>query len=242
MNLYGNPPRAIAGQKYGLQDVTESHIAGEDITPGAPVFGKEGDDNVFNAHQNVSALTASADLVAGNKLAVKVNGISGSVDFDTDTDTTLESVAEAINTDDELAELGISASVVAGSKTVTIMGDTDIEAEITVTGGATQPTFTAAKSTGMKFVGVALHEELAYREGTGFYPAHTAVNVMAHGKVYVPVAEDADAADKKAAYIVLSGSDKGKFTDDASGNYDCGCVFRSSEQDGLALLEVNGLK
>ena len=33
MNLYGNPARAIAGQKYGLQDVTESRLAAGDIEP-----------------------------------------------------------------------------------------------------------------------------------------------------------------------------------------------------------------
>ena len=65
---------------------------------------------------------------------------------------------------------------------------------------------------------------------------------MTHGLVYAPVAEDAEAADKKPAYVVLSGDDKGKFTDEPSGNYDCGCVFRSDAEDGLALVEVNGMK
>ena len=49
MNLYGTV-RAIAGQKYGLQDVVESHVAAENIEPGAALFGKVGDDRVFNAH------------------------------------------------------------------------------------------------------------------------------------------------------------------------------------------------
>ena len=87
-----------------------------------------------------------------------------------------------------------------------------------------------------------MEEERAYREGTGYYAKNTAVNVMTHGKIYVEVADGADVADKKAAYVVLSGADKGKFTDEASGNYDTGCVFCSAEQNGLALIEVNGLK
>ena len=243
MNLYGENARAIAGQKYGLQDVVESHAAAEDIEPGSALFGKVGDDRVFKAHKNVATLVASADLVTGNKLAAKVNGAElAAVDFDTDTDTTLSALADAINGNDSLADAGVGASVVAGSKTITIAGDSDVSAEITVSGGASQATFAATSSTSMKFVGVAVHEELSYREGTGFYPKHIPVNVMTHGKIYVPVAEGSEPADKKSAYVVLSGDDKGKFTDEASGNYDSGCVFRSDAQNGVALVEVNGLK
>lgn len=243
MNLYGERARAIAGQKFGLQDVVESHVAAENIEPGAALFGKVGDDRVFNAHKNVATLVASANLVTGNKLAAKVNGVAlDAVDFDTDTDTTLAALADAINGDSELSEAGIGASVVAGSKTIVIAGDSDVTASITVTGGESQATFSETATTGMKFVGVAVHEELAFREGTGFYPAKIPVNVMARGKVYVPVAEGATPADKEPAYVVLSGDEKGKFTDDSSGTYDCGCVFRSDAQDGLALVEVNGLK
>lgn len=243
MNLYGEPARAIAGQKFGLQDVTESHIAAEDIEPGAALFGPVGDDRVFKAHNNIVSLVASADLAAENSLKAKVNGVMlAGIAFDTDTDKTLAALADAINADKTLAESGISASVVTGAKTLTVVGESDIESEIAVTGGSSQPTFTAIATTSMKFVGVARHEELACKEGTGFYPKKTAVNVMTHGEIYVPVAEDAEAADKKPAYVVLSGDDKGKFTDEASGNYDTGCVFRSDAQDGLARVEVRGLK
>lgn len=243
MNLYGEPARAIAGQKFGLQDVTESRIAAEDIEPGAALFGPVGDDRVFKAHNNLVALVASADLADGNSLVAKINGMTiDGIAFDTDTDKTLAALADAVNADGVLAEAGIGASVVTGAKTLTVSGEGDIEAEITVTGGSSQPTFTATATTDMKFVGIARHEELAYKEGTGFYPKKTAVNVMTHGEVYVPVAEDAEAADKKPAYVVLSGADKGKFTDKASGNYDTGCVFRSDTQDGLARVEVRGLK
>ena len=96
MNLYGNPPRAIAGQKYGLQDVVESHIAAENVEPGAALFGKVGDDSVFNAHKNVVTLVGSADCVASNSLAVTVNGIAlDAVAFATDMDTTLAAVVAA---------------------------------------------------------------------------------------------------------------------------------------------------
>lgn len=243
MNLYGNPPRAIAGQKYGLQDVVESHVASENIEPGKAVFGKVGDDSVFNAHKNAVTLVGSAEGVASNSLAVTVNGVElAAVPFDTDMDTTLAAVVEAINGNETLSAAGIAASTVAGSKSVIVTGDSDVTASIVVTGGASQPTFTATATTDMKFAGVAVHEELCFKEGVGFYPEGIPVNVMTHGKIYAPVAEGASPADKKAAYVVLSGDDAGKFTDDSSGTYDCGCVFRSDEQNGLALVEVNGLK
>ena len=160
MNLYGNPVCAIAGQKGGLQGVTESHIAGENIEMGAALFGKVGDDRVFGTHQNVVALLASADLVASNKLSATVNDVElDAVDFVTDTDTTLSALAEAINANDELSQAGIGASVVAGTKTITIAGDGDVTASIVVTGGESQATFSATSATGMKFVGVAVHEE-----------------------------------------------------------------------------------
>lgn len=243
MRLYGDPARAIAGQKYGLQDVVESHMAAENIEPGAALFGKVGDDRVFKAHKNAVTLVGSADCVTSNSLAVTVNGVAlDAVAFDTNMDTTLAAVVEAINGNETLSAAGIIANTVAGSKSVIVTGESDVTASIVVTGGASQPTFTATATTDMKFVGVAVHEELAYKEGTGFYPKGIPVNVLAHGKIYVPVAEGASPADKKAAYVVLSGDDAGKFTDDASGTYDAGCVFRSDVQDGLALVEVNGLK
>lgn len=243
MNLYGEPVRAIAGQKFGLQDVTASYLAAEDIEPGSALFGSVGDDRVFKAHNNIVTLIADADLVDGNSLEATVNGVTlSAVAFDTDTDTTLSSLASAINSDETLSEENIVAAVVSGVKTLTITGDGDVEASIVVTGGTSQPTFSATSASGMKFVGVARHEELAYREGRGFYPKQTAVNVLTQGEIYVPVAESAQAADKKAAYVVLSGEDKGKFTDEAQDNYDTGCMFRSDAQDGLARVEVRGLK
>ena len=59
MNLYGTV-RAIAGQKYGLQDVVESHVAAENIEPGAALFGKVGDDRVLISLVSYECTTASA--------------------------------------------------------------------------------------------------------------------------------------------------------------------------------------
>lgn len=243
MKLYGEPVRAIAGQKFGLQDVTESHVAGENITPGAPLFGAVGDDTVHNAHTNTVTLVGAADLVANNVLSVKVGDVELSVNYDTDTDKTLGAAADAISGNEKLDEAGIKAAVVAGARTLVVSGEVEgVEISISVTGGASQTTFAPSPSMDMKFVGVARHEELSFREGTGFYPKGVPVNVMTFGQIYVPVVGDADIADKKPAYVVISGDDKGKFTSESSGTYDCGCIFRSDVQDGLALVELRGLK
>jgi hypothetical protein len=91
----------------------------------------------------------------------------------------------------------------------------------------------------MKFIGVAVHTELVTNKGAGFYEINDLVNVLDGGDIYVPVDEDVRPSDKQAAYIDIA---KGVFTNVAGGNYDCGCFFRSNKQDGLARVEVRGMK
>jgi hypothetical protein len=244
-SLYGDPQRAIAGQKHGLKDSTRTYCAGEKIYPGDPVFGMVGDERTcYRAHVNAVTLTASAALVTGNKVAVTINGKTLSpVEFTSSSNETLAAIVQAIGLDDSLSELGITAFVVDGANAIAIVGPgITITASAIVTGGESQATFTAAADTNMKFLGVARHTELGFKEGTGFYPPTHAVNVMDFGDIYVPVADDASPSDKEPAYIILSGDDAGKFTDAADGNYDCGAFFRGSEEDGLARIELRGMK
>jgi hypothetical protein len=139
--------------------------------------------------------------------------------------------------------LGITASVLEGLNAIIIIGPgISITASAVVTGGSSQPTFTSAADTNMKFLGVAEHTELGFKEGVGFYPPTHAVNVMDFGEVYVPVADGVNSADKEPAYIILFGDDAGKFTNVADDNYDCGAFFRGHEEDGLARLELRGMK
>ena len=243
--LYDPPARAIAGQKYGLKDNVRTYCAGEKIYPGDPIFGMVGDERTcYGAHINAVTLTASAPLITGNKVAMTVNVIAlPMVEFIGSSAETLAAIVQAIELDGGLSDLGITAFVVEGANAIGIVGPgITITASATVTGGATQPTFTAAADTNMKFLGVAEHTELGFKEGAGFYPPTHAVNVMDLGEIYVPVAEGASPSDKEPAYIVLSGDDAGKFTDDADGNYDSGAFFRSNEEDGLARIELRGMK
>jgi hypothetical protein len=241
-NLYGVPQRAIAGQQFGLTAHTRTYIAGEKIYPGDPVFGMVGDaEHCYCAHNNAITLTASAALVTGNKVAVVVNGIAlPVVEFVGSTGETLSKVVLGIVLNTDLEERGITAFVVEGANAFTIVGaGITITAGATVTEGASQATFTAAADTNLKFIGVAEHTELCSRHGAGYYDVQDAVNIRDFGEIYVPVAEEANPADKETAYIDIA---HGVFTDIAGSNYACGCYFRSDKQDGLARIEVRGMQ
>jgi hypothetical protein len=244
-SLYGNPQRAIAGMKYGLKDNIRTYRAGEKIYPGDPVFGMVGDETTcYGAHINAVTLIASAALITGNQVVVTVNGKAlAPVAFIDSSAATLAAIVQGIELDDDLSEQGITASVLDGANAIVIVGPgVSITANAIVTGGSTQPTFTPAADTNMKFLGVAEFTQLGFKEGVGFYPPNHAVNVMDFGEIYVPVVEDASPLDKEPAYIILSGAEAGKFTDDADGNYDCGAFFRGTEEDGLARIELRGMK
>jgi hypothetical protein len=241
-DLYGDPPRAIAGQRHGLSGHTRTYSAGEKIFPGDPLFGMVGDDeHCYRAHINAYTVSFSTPLVQGNKVAVTVNGIAiPVVEFVETSVKTLESIVREIDINSALGELGINAFLVEGANAFTITGPgIGITAAAVVTGGASQPTVNVQPDTNMKFIGIAEHTELVTNKGAGFYDINDSVNVRDFGDIYVPVAEDANPSDKESAYIDIA---KGVFTDVAGGNYDCGCFFRSNKQDGLARVEVRGMK
>jgi hypothetical protein len=246
-NVYGDIDKAIAGQKYGLDAETESLAAGEKLYPGDPVFGMVGDDKVgYGAHVSAVALTASGDLVTGNSIAVTVNGITlEPVVFETSSVETIKKIANAVDQNEEVRALGIDAFFVEGTpRTVILQGPgITITAAAIVTGGAGQANFASTSYSAMKFMGVARFEELVFGLETGCYPEAASVPVQTHGKIFVPVADTANPDDKKPAYVILSGADAGKFTDVVTGNYDCGCFFRSDRVSGnLALIELRGMK
>jgi hypothetical protein len=240
-NLYGDPQRAIAGQQFGLTTKTRTYTAAEKIYPGDPVFGMVGDnEHCYSAHVNAVTMSASDALVDGNKVAVTINGIGLPVVAFVDSSAkTIAEIVRQIDLNSALGELGINAFVVEGEDAFTVTGPgITITATAVVSEGASQATFAAAADTGLKFLGVALHTELCTKNGTGYYDINDLVNVLDFGEVYVPVAEDANPADKEPAYIDIT---NGVFTD-VSGGYNCGCFFRSNKQDGLARVEVRGMK
>jgi hypothetical protein len=247
MKMYGNIDQAIAGQIFGLDAETDSFCASENIYPGDPIFGMVGDEKmVYRAHLNAVTLTASADMITANRVAVTVNGIAvDPVEFTGSSAATIAVIVNAINLNDSIRDLGITAFAIPGSTRAFSLEapGISITATAVVTLGASQATFTSAANSSAKFLGVARHEELAYGKEIGYFPQGVAVPVLTFGKIYVPVADTAEPADKKPAYIILSGDNAGKVTDEEDGNYDCGCIFRNGRISGnLSLLEVRGLK
>ena len=247
MNLYGDQGKAIAGLLYGIEAETESLAAGEKIFPGDPVFGLVGDEKVgYGAHISAVSLTADDDLVVGNSIVVTINGIVlDSVTFEDSSEYTIKKIINAIDQNLEVRALGIDAFFAEGSPRAIILQGPGITitASAVVTDGASQAEFDSTPYSSMKFMGVARFQQLGYGKDTGFYPAGASVPVQTRGKIFVPVADSANPDDKKAAYIIRSGTDAGKFTDVSTGNYDCGCFFRSDRFDGsLALIEIRGMK
>jgi len=241
-DLYGDPQRAIAGQTHGLTGRTRTYSAGEQIYPGDPLFGMVGDDeHCYRSKVNAVTLTASASLVEGNSVAVSINGINiAAVLFVESAAETIRRIVREIDINTALSEIGINAFVIEGANAFSIVGPgITITAAAVVTGGASQPTFASTADTNMKFIGIAEHTELSTRTGTGFYAIGDSVNVRDLGDIYAPVADLANPMDKEPAYIDLA---NGVFTDVSTSNYDCGCFFRSNKQDGLARVEVRGMK
>lgn len=241
-DLYANPQRAIAGLTHGLSGRTRTYSAGEKIFPGDPLFGMVGDnEHCYRSKVNAITLSASAALVAGNKIAVTINNIAlNLIEFANSTTETLARIVRAIDLSAQLSELGINAFIIEGANAFSIVGPgITITATAVVTEGNSQAVFTATADTNMKFIGIAEFTQLVTNKGTGFYDINDSVNVRDIGDIYVPVHEDANPSDKEPAYINLT---TGTFTDVSTGNYDCGCFFRSNKQDGLALIEVRGMK
>jgi hypothetical protein len=67
------------------------------------------------------------------------------------------------------------------------------------------------------------------------------VNILSEGHVWVLAADTV--SDKDPAHIIYAaGSTQKTFTDVAEGTYDAGAYFRSNYSNGLAILEVRGMK
>jgi hypothetical protein len=251
MELYGNQKRALAGLKFGLSVETESVVAGEDFYPGDPVFGMVGDNKEgYKACPSSVTLTASAELVEENSIIVTINGITlASVVFKNTSKETIQTLVDAINQSEEIRVMGIDAFVLEPSPLAIQLqatGAVTITASAVVTGGASQATFSSAANNTTAFMGVVRFEQIVHGREVGYFPQSVALPVQTWGKIWVPVAESADPDDKMTAYVIMTGTDAGKFTQASQSTetlYNTGGFFRSSkDSDGLALLELRGMK
>ena len=132
-------------------------------------------------------------------------------------------------------------------KTILLSADKSVDigtVTCVITLGDTRTTATITSSTARKFMGVAVFVQNGSKTmgaGNACWEAGTYMNVLSKGKIYVPAVSTVD--EKDAAYVVTSGATQNQFSDVSSSNYDIGGYFRSSvDSDGLAVLEVRGMK
>ena len=96
------------------------------------------------------------------------------------------------------------------------------------------------------FAGVASISQRSYGSTVGSYIAGDQVNVLREGEIWVQcTANNASIAGKPVylANVVATTATYGKFTDASAGAYATGAYFKTnSDANGLALIEVRGLK
>lgn len=251
MGAYGSPDVAIAGMVVGFHNDFESAIAKEDIDFGSPVFGFVGsEDKCYGPHLEIATVTLSADLVAGDTVTITVNGNDNSETFDTTHAKAMEDLIEAINSDTDIAALGIKAAAGASNRVVVLTGPAGLDVVATAdvehaASGSGTAEATVARSTAGKFLGVAAFVQNGGKDfgaETSCWKEGMSVSILRAGRIWVPA--EATVSDKDAAYVVTVGAGTfGNFTDVATNNYDIGGYFRSNvSSSGLAELEVRGLK
>jgi hypothetical protein len=164
IDIYGDMKKALAGLSFGLDAECESFCAGEEFFPGDPAFGIVGDDKMaYRAHISSVTLTADTNLVTGNNIVVTVNGIAvEAVSFASSSANTIAAIVTAINLNEEIRALGITASATEGSARAFSLQSPGITitASAAVTGGGSQAEFTSAVNDFAKFLGVTRFEQL----------------------------------------------------------------------------------
>ena len=98
--------------------------------------------------------------------------------------------------------------------------------------------------TSLKFLGVAVISHRSYDGSEDKYIGCQEINVLSKGMIYVPVSSGLSAIANLPAYLTHSKVDAnyGNFTTSSASTYDIGGYFRSNVADGVALVELRGLK
>lgn len=253
MAAYGKPSAAIAGLLYGAKADVESGIAKENIGFGQPCFGfVDVPDEMYLYHVESAKIVLAGALVTANVITTTIKGTAIATTFAEDHATTMAAHVADINASDALGAYGVVAVLDADdSNKRTILLSVPKTLDIgtvtcAVTLGDSRTTATITSSTARKFMGVAVFVQNGSKTmgaGNACWEAGMYMNVLSKGKIYVPAVSTVD--EKDAAYVVTSGATQNQFTDDSNSNanYDIGGYFRSSvDSDGLAVLEVRGMK
>lgn len=246
MAEYGKPEIAIPGLLFGSNHEFDSAIANEDIQFGAPVFGFVGEEGIaYSPKINKASTALDGDLVTANVLTTTINTNEVATTFVTDHAATMTAHIAAINADNALIALGVVAKA-DGARGIIITAPASVTLSVTqaVTLGDSQAKATVTAGTTGKFLGVATYVATGsrfYGAGNACYEKGSSVSICKRGELWVKA--ESTVSDKEAAYAVTVGVGTiGGFTDVATNNYDIGGYFRSNVTDGLARLEVRGLK
>lgn len=253
MGAYDRPEVALAGLQYGAnisdKDVISRYAAVDDISPGDPLFGYEGDDiNCYQAARDTLILTFSADLVALNVTTLTLSAITNGVNdaqtvaetFDTDHDTTMDNLVAAIEAAYPNATVTLTDAI--NNRQITIQQNgANWTGSGVVTLGVSQATITPTYTTAQVFIGIAVLNHMSTNTTRGLYEVGDMVDVLSEGKIYVNTSVAVNAnTDAYVIWTYTTPANQGKFTNVSSGNYETGCKFLTSTTGaGLAAVEVN---
>jgi len=205
------------------------------------VNGTDDEKQVKLPHSEVATIVFDADFVTSNTIDLDVNTVSiTQVDFDTDHDTTAANLVIAI-----AALSGVTCELDSGdvnNRTFIVKAiNTDIAiANVVVAAGASQAGSTVTYSNDEIFRGIAIHtHKMANKtNSTANYADKEAVGYLTKGVIWVPttVAVNND----EAVYVIITGDDRGKFTNSSSGTKATGGLFRKTvAAAGISKVELN---
>lgn len=232
MSQYGDFDKALPGLKYGTNSNVRSFASKEinGIDFGLPVFGYEGNDNdVFAFHNNVAKVVFDADLVTSNQVDVTVNGVAVTpVVFDTDHDTTMDNIKDAIEAEiDGAVVVLLDTGSVNRDFTITIEDGVDrvVTAPVTLGAGQAGTVVTVSSSMIYKAFAMHTHKEAAEKKdlegnvidaATAKYELNSSVNGFIEGWIWGIT--DGNGESGKDVYVNTTGADQGKITDVSTGD------------------------
>lgn len=190
------------------------------------------------------AVVLDAPLITGNTINLTVNGTALAIPFNTDSPTTLNDLAEAIEALDDVT------TFIPGANMVGIVYTGNDELKVTgasVTGGATQAGVTLDETTSGDFVGITLVSNTVSQDlnSNAAYQIGDAMNVLSRGRVYVYAETDLMPGVGEVYVRIRDGGaneKRGQFrNNDASGDAVKAPVkvITSAKAGGLAVIEVN---
>lgn len=212
----------------------------------AVVVGVDGKTGFLPA-SNVSTIVYDADFVASNEIEVTVLGETVTVDFDTDQDTTMTALVDAV---DALDDISAEATDTGGNnRTIAITSEIKPVGTVTttITGGASQAGSTITYSLDAEFGGISFitHTNEQTLTGKDSYEDGKAVNTLSRGRVYVKAETAMALGDNVFFRYEASGNNDelGKFRNDADSStavqITAARVVQPAAADELSVIEVN---